>query len=326
MHSITRRCLALCLLAFASATVQAASAPEVSAPEIKVLFEAKDPRAPAAIAALLKAEPDNVEARVLAIRQLMRERKYEAAVDSAEDLVDAADGSALAHLWLGNAYGQRIGQVGLFHKMMLAGKLRSQFEKALQLDPDLLEARSNLVGFHIQAPAAVGGSIDKAKEQVAEIAKRDPARGHYVQAQVLAAEKKLDDAFNAYEAAYKLRPDVADYRMAVGIAYQQAERWEQAFEVFERWTTEDASAAGAWYQLGRTSALSGQKPDQGVAALRRYLQFPADGTLPEAKHAWYRMGQVLVSAGRKAEARQAFQASLKLDPDLADAKAALTRL
>lgn len=326
MYSMTRRCLALCLFTLASVAVQAASTSEVSAPEIKVLFEAKDPRAPAAIANLLKAEPDNVEARVLAIRQLLRERKYEAAVDSAEDLVDAADGSALAHLWLGNAYGSRIGEVGMFSKIALAGKLRGQFEKAIQLDPDLLEARSNLVGFYLQAPAMVGGGIDKAKAQVAEIAKRDPARGHFVQAQVLAAEKKLDEAFKAYEAAYQLRPDVADYRMALGLAYQQAKRWEQAFAVFERWTSEEPSAAGAWYQLGRTSALSGQKTDQGVAALRRYLDFPADGALPEAQHAWYRMGQVLVAAGDKTGARQAFQTSLKLDPKMSDAKAELAKL
>lgn len=321
MYPMIRRCLALCLFTLASAAVQAASAPEA-----KLLFEAKDPRAPDAIAALLKAEPGNIEARVLAIRQLLRERKTKEAVDSAEDLVDDAGNSALAHLWLGNAYGQRVSQVGMFSKIMLAGKLRDQFEQAIELDPDLIEARSNLVGFYLQAPAAVGGGIDKARGQVVEIAKRDPARGHFVQAQVLTAEKKLDDAFKAYEAAYQLRPDVADYRMAVGIAYQQAERWAQAFDVFERWTAEDASAAGAWYQLGRTSALSGQKPGQGAAALRRYLDLPADGTLPEAKHAWYRMGQVLVAAGRKAEARQAFQASLKLDPNMSDAKAELAKL
>lgn len=219
MPSISKQCVAFVVFALASAVAQATTALEV-----KSLFEAKDARAPAAIAALLKAEPGNVEARVLAIRQLLRDGKRKAAVDSAEALVDDSPASAVAHLWLGNAYGQRIGEVGMFSKISLAGKLRGQFEEAIKLDPDFLDARSNLVGFYLQAPSIVGGGIDKAKAQVAEIAKRDPARGHYVRAQVLMAEKKLDEAFNATETAYKLRPDVADYRMAVGIAYQQAER------------------------------------------------------------------------------------------------------
>lgn len=296
------------------------------AAEIGALFEARDPQAPALIAALLKANPDDLDAQLLQIRLLLREGKAEDAVDLAEELVEAKPDSALAHYWLGNAYGNRIGQVGMLSKMMLAGDLRDAYQEAIRLDPELTSARANLVQFYLQAPAAIGGGIDKAKAQQVEIAKRDPARGHFVNAQVLLVEEKPDDALRAYEAAHAAKPEDADYRLALGIAYHGAEQWDRAFELFERWTAEDRTAAGAWYQLGRTSALSGQKHEQGVAAMRHFLTLPADPRNPEAQHAWYRMGQILAAAGRKDEARSAYQSALKLDPKLAEAKAGLAKL
>ena len=39
---------------------------------------------------------------------------------SIEELVEAQPDSAQAQFWLGNAYGNRIGQVGMFSKMLLA--------------------------------------------------------------------------------------------------------------------------------------------------------------------------------------------------------------
>ena len=47
---------------------------------------------------------------------------------------------------------------------------------------------------------------------------------------------------------------------------------------------------------------------------------------PAPKHAHYRLGQVLAQAGRKDEARAAYQTALKLDPKFKDAKDALAAL
>lgn len=312
--------LALALLAVAAPLFAKDAA------EVRALFEARDPQAPALIAALLKAKPDDLDAQLLQIRLLLREGKAEDAVDAAEELVDAQPQSAQAQYWLGNAYGSRIGQVGMLSKMMIAGNLRDAYQEAIRLDPELVDARANLVQFYLQAPSAIGGGVDKAKAQQLEIAKRDTARGHVAQAQILMAEEQPEAALKAYETALALKPKDRELRLTVGIGYQTAERWDAAFALFEQWTAEDAAAAGAWYQLGRTSALSGQKPEQGVAALRHYLTLPADARNPEAQHAWYRMGQILAAAGRKDEARSAYQSALRLDPKHSEAKSELAKL
>ena len=50
-------------------------------------------------------------------------------------------------------------------------------EKAIQLDPDNLDAREGLFQYYTQAPFFVGGSASKAAAQLEEIRRRDVDRG-----------------------------------------------------------------------------------------------------------------------------------------------------
>jgi len=321
MRTMTLGKVCWCLFALTASSAHAATFAEA-----RDWLEQKDARAAAAIASLVKAEPKNADARVLWVRALLQQGKVEEALDAAKDAVKLAPDNPQAQYWLGNAYGQRIGQVGMFSKMLIAPRLRTAFEQAVALDPGLVDARNSLVEFYVQAPSAIGGGIDKAKAQVGQIASRDPALGHAANAKVLFAESKPDEALAAVEAARAARPDVPRYRMDLGLAYQQAKRWEQAFAVFQAWVAEDPNAAGAWYQLGRTAALSGLQADVGIAALQRYLGLPIAPDQPKVEHAWFRLGQVFAHAGRKDEARDAFRKTLAADPGHAEAKAALARL
>jgi tetratricopeptide (TPR) repeat protein len=294
--------------------------------EAREWLDLKDTRAAAAIVALAKAEPKNADVKVLWVRILLQQGEVKKALDVAKDAVDLAPNNAQTHYWLGNAYGNRVGQVGMISKMLIAPKLRSAFEQAVALDPDLVDARNSLVDFYLQAPSAMGGSIDKAKAQVAQIATRDVALGHSANARLLLAEDKPEEALAEMEAAHAGKPEEKRYRLNLGLAYQQAEKWEQAFALFQAWVDEDEGASSAWYQLGRTSALSGLQVDTGIAALQHYLSVPIAAGQPEAQHAWFRLGQVFAYAGRKDEARSAFQKALELDSRHAEAKAALAKL
>ena len=294
--------------------------------EARALLEAKDSRAAAAIEGLAKVQPRNAEAQVLLVRLRLQQGRAEDALDLAEEIVDFAPNDASAHNWLGNAYGSRIGQVGMMSQAMMAPKLRDAFLRAVELDPNLHEARVSLVEFYVQAPAIAGGSVDAARTQAAELARRDPPRGHYARGRIATVEKKPAEAAAAFAAALAARPEHAGYRMNAGLAYQEAQQWEQAISLYEHWVAQDATASGAWYQLGRIAALTGKQPERGIVALKTYLGLPRAPGQPEAKHAWYRLGQVQARTGDTAAARASWQQALKLDPKFADAKAELAKL
>jgi tetratricopeptide (TPR) repeat protein len=302
------------------------SAAAVSPQELKSQLDARDKKALPNAEAYAKANPNNVEAQVLLTRARLQAGKSEAAVSSAEKAAGLAPNNAQAQFWLGNAYGSRIGEVGMLSKMGMAPKLRDAFESAVKLDPNNLEAREALIQFYLQAPAAVGGGKDKAQLQAKEIAKRDPARGHLARAQIQQSEGDNAAALKSYEAAYAARPNDAGLRLALGVGYQQAGRWNDAFKHFRAWTVQDTKAGIAWYQIGRTSALSGQLLEEGINALKMYLGMPHAANEPQNKHAYYRLGQLYAKAGRKNEAKVAFQSALKLDPGYKEVKTELAKL
>jgi cytochrome c-type biogenesis protein CcmH/NrfG len=312
-------CLMLFVLGLSSAFAMTVS-------DVKLKLEARDKSTLPSAEALVKAEPKNAEAWILLTRARLHANKAEDGIESAEKAVELAPKNSQAYFWLGNAYGLRIGQVGMFSKMSMAPKLRDAFEATVKLDPNNLEAREALLQFYLQAPSAMGGGKDKANVQVVEIAKRDAARGHLARAQVFMSEKNTTAALKSYEAAYAAKPSDKNIRLAVGIGYQMAERWSESFKHFRAWIAQDEKAGPAWYQIGRTSALSGLQVEEGIAALQKYIGMPHASNEPQNKNAYHRLGQIYAKAGKKAEAKAALQAALKIDPKFSDAKTELGKL
>lgn len=295
-------------------------------PEVQALVEARSPSALKAAEALAKATPKDAGAWIALTRARLQAGKVEAAIESGEQAAELAPKNAQAFHWLGNAYGTRIGQVGMLSKMTMAPKLRDAFEQAVALDPALVDARSALVLFYLQAPSAIGGGIDKARAQAAAIAKYDRAKGYLAQAQIAGHEKKPDQMIKAYESAVALKPGDEGMRLNLILVYQQEKRWVDAYNAIRKWSTEHPNAPRPKYQLGRMASLSGQYLQEGEAALRAYLKLPHGKDEPANEHAYYRLGLVLAKAGRKEEARANLQAALKIDPKFKEAKAALAEL
>jgi tetratricopeptide (TPR) repeat protein len=312
------------LLAFALAIALPAHAESLAVVQAQV--DARAPGALAAAEAFAKANARSAPAWIVLARARLQAGQAEAAVAAADKATQLAPTDAQAFRWLGNAYGQRIGQVGMFGKLSMAPKLRDAFERAVALDGDLLEARFALVEFYMMAPGAIGGGVDKARAQAAQIGKRDAAQGELAQASIALHEEHPDEAARHYAAALAAKPDDRKVRLAVAVGYQQMERWDDAFRVLRAWTAEPSAPAIAWYQFGRAAALSGRSLDEGAAALEKFLSMPRVADDPEPKNALYRLGQIQARAGRKPQARAAFDRALAIDPKYTDARTERAKL
>ena len=304
-----------------------------NAADIESLLKVRDPGALAKAQAFVEANEANARAWVLLARAQLQKGEADEAVESAEQAVELAPNDAQAQFWLGNSLGARIGQVNMLRKMAMAPDLRDAFEAAVRLDGSLLDARSALIQFYLQAPGAMGGGVEKAQAQVVEIAKRNPARGHLAEATIQrahfednAAAMRAIDA--AVAAAPALPADDIDTRVMVGNSLVALERYADARTFYLAWAGAQSRQAAPHYQLGRLAAISGQFLDEGGAGLKRYL----DGGLtrgdndPRDTAAWWRLGQIQAKQGDKATARASFQTALRLDPDNAEAKKSLDAL
>jgi len=261
--------------------------------DAQALFQSKRyAEARTAFEAVAAAEPDNAAAAYhLGLLDLMRD-DAEAAVQWLEKATALAPTSAPYEVSLGDAYGVLAQKAGLLSKPGFARKCRAAYEKAVTLDPRSVDAHLSLFRFYRQAPAIIGGGLDKARTEAQALQKLDDLQGTLALVEVDSAEKNFDEAFSLLAALRQRHPD----------------------------------AALAAYQLGRLAVVSGRHLAEGEAGFKEYLQHtPADGEPPLWAAHW-RLGLLYERKGDAAGARAEYQAGLKLNPTQPQLVEALQRV
>jgi tetratricopeptide (TPR) repeat protein len=269
-----------------------AIAPEKLSAIREQIRERKLVEANAAARALLVTNPSEPEAYGLLGSVQIAEGDPDSAIPEFEKAVELAPNSSELWRQLGDAYGFAAQKAGMLSKISLARKCRAAYERAVELDPGNLAARSSLMTYYQSAPGVMGGGLDKAFAQAAEIKARDLDRGRVAYATLYAADHRYAEAFDELEEVLRANPD--SYR--------------------------------AWFQLGRLSALSGDRVDRGMELLRKCLAVepPAGAQGHDVVH--WRLGNLWERRGNKKAARAEYDAALKVNPNFEQAKESLKTL
>jgi len=249
------------------------------------------------------------------------------AIEYFEKAVALQPNDARYHYQLGGAYGQSAANAGMFSAMSIAGKAKSEFQRAIEIDPNFLPARMMLVEFNVSAPALLGGSEEAAIQQATEIRKRDAIEGHRAFARIDVAAKKLDLARNEYVAMLKEQPSSARAHYLYGVYLMLTEKnYKAASDELESAVKLDASYMPSFFQIGHVAALSGANLTHGEEALKKYLAYLPKEDEPSIARAYFWLGGIYEKEGRKADAKASYAASLKINPNQKDADEALKRV
>jgi len=208
----------------------------------------------------------------------------------------------------------------------LARKTKAAWERAIELDSDNLDARSDLIQYYVQAPGFLGGSTTKAHEQAEEIRKRNPLRGNLELGALFYREKKLADAEKAYLAAAKEKSDRHVGEYSLGVFYQNTGAFEKAFDLFESMIAASPAEVGALFQIGKTGAMSGQRLDRAEEALEAYLRTTPGRNDPSLAAAHWRLGMVHEKRQDRQRAKTEYETALRLDPTFKQATESLRKL
>lgn len=249
------------------------------------------------------------------------------AVDWFEKAIKAEENSALYHLWLGNALGDEAQHANKLRQPFLARRVKSEFERAVALDPSSIDARKGLIQFYSVAPGIMGGSMERAKAEAAEIGKLNAMRGHLEMGALFDREKKVTAAESSYKAAVDASPDSVLGYYGLGAFYQRQSRWDDAFAIYERLIQMKPAEVVAHYQYGRTAALSGKNLERGERELKSLLDEPPKDFSPVSVAATnLRLGNIYEKQGKTDLARSAYEQAVKLNPKNEDARKALAAL
>ncbi|MGZ4778496.1 MAG: DUF4386 family protein [Thermoanaerobaculia bacterium] len=243
------------------------------------------------------------------------------------DAVALRPGVAEYHAQLGDSYEAMALPAGMFERMSLIGKAKAEWDRAVEIDPGCIPARQSLVEFYILAPAIMGGSESTARQQAAEIAKRDAIDGHRAYARIDTAINRPDLARNEYAEMLKTDGRSARAHYWHGVYLLLTEKnYGAANAEFESAIQLDPTSMPAYFQIGHAAALGGQSLVHGEESLKKYLTYQPKDDEPSIARAHYWLGKIYEQQNRQAEAQASYAASLTINPNQKDVEAARQRL
>ncbi len=118
-------------------------------------------------------DPDNLELLGEAYVGL---KDFKKAIDVLDRAAGIAPARSMVQVWLGRAWGYRA-EGNKLMAFSWARKAKEAFEKAVALDGRNIDALDDLFEYYVNAPAIVGGGLDKAEQVAKKIAQIDPDKG-----------------------------------------------------------------------------------------------------------------------------------------------------
>ena len=270
------------------------------------------------------SDPAYAEARYYLGRIAFDQEEYDDAWDYFKDATKADDTQAKYFTWIGNSVGTMAQSAGKLRQATLAPKIKNAYKKAAELDPKDMDAQWGLVQFYTQAPGFMGGSYEKAEVAARAILEVNKAEGHDALATVYMSKDEPEKAEKEYLAACEIEPQRLG---SLGVFYQNQAWYNKAFDTFQKAFGKYPENMSLLYQVGRTSALSGTRPELGIESLERYIkETESDKAAPSHAAAKMRMAMIYEKQGDKAKAKGLYEASLKEDPNMELAKKGLKRV
>lgn len=262
-------------------------------------------------AARLAQDPANAEALIARSEAILNSgapARIEEAVKLGQQCVAAHPQASDCHLAHGNALGAKAMSNGIMSALSYAGTIRDEFKRAVELDPQNMEARFSLMQYYLQAPGIVGGGTGKAQALAAQTAAIHPEGGKLMQARLDAADDKLAKAEAAVlamptSANEAIADDQRDLLISLANKYRNDKQYADAERVLREAQKRFPDSDAAIYGLARLHQEQG-KHREAIAGMEQ-----ANAMNPQAS-AYYRIGLSQQALGEKAKAAAAYEKAL----------------
>jgi len=296
------------------------------AADSKLLAEGHVDDAIASLQHKIGASPNDAESFNLLCRAYYSLSDWDKSVPSCEKAVALDPANAQYHLWLGRSYGEKAEHSGLLAAARLAKKVRNEFETAVRLDPNDVEARADLAEFYMEAPAIMGGGRDKAEAQAQQLANTDPVKAGWLKGRL--AEKYRDQfsAENEYRAAIQASHGAAGAWLNLASFYRRVSRLDAMEDAIGHASAAPLNQPQVLIECAQMLLRSNRNLPEATELLRRYLTSSPNVEAAPAFQAHYLLGTALEQQGNKPAAALEYRASLSLARSFTLAQSALERL
>ena len=258
------------------------------------------------------------EAQNLACRVHLTLQQWDQAARECENAVRLDPQNSNDHLWLGRALGEKASRASFMSAYSLAKRVRMEFEAAVQLNPRNADALADLGEFYQQAPAIVGGGMEKAQGVAAQLDKVDSAGAHQLRARIAEAGKDNAAAEREFKLAIAAAAHPALQWATLAGFYRRRQRWQEMESALHNCLAaaeKDRHAAVAYYDAAGLLIESNRDPALAARMLESYLAGPLKSEEAPAFEAHLRLARLKKQLGDTAGAQGELSAALALAHD-----------
>jgi len=312
-------CFALIFLVTLASPARAADSPQ------QLLAQGRVDDAIQALQSQINRTPTDAESYNLLCRAYFMLEEWDRGISACERSVSLQPASSFYHLWLARTLGEKADKVNFFSAAGLAKKVHSEFERAVQLDPQSWAARTDLAEFDLEAPGIVGGGKDKARAQAESLASLNPPMANYVRGRIAEKNKDAVSAEREYRAAIDASQGGAHAWLNLALFYKHANRFDEMEQTLRTMQTRPMDRPESLMDGGAILLGTGRDPALAVQLLRQYLSGATVEEGPVFK-AHLMLGQLLEKQGDGKAAAGEYHAALALAHTFVSAQEALKRV
>jgi tetratricopeptide (TPR) repeat protein len=268
---------------------------------------------------------NDAESWHLLSKAYMALERWDDSVKAAEKASALEPNNSDYHLWLGRAYGNKAENSPFWTAWGMAKKVRMEFEKAVAINANNVDARSDLAEFYIEAPSMLGGGKDKAAAEADRIAAHNESAAHWVRGYLAEKNKDNGTAEREYIAAVEASGSQAGRWLDLASFYRRTGQQAQMETAVNKGVAAEKKSEETLYDAASILFRAGGNFTLATRLLRNYLKGPTSDEAPAFK-AHYLLGEILEKQGDKAGAAVEYQSSVELAHDFQDAQVALKRV
>jgi tetratricopeptide (TPR) repeat protein len=287
-----------------------------------LLKQGRVDEATTALNQVLTADSNDARAHQLLCRVYYAQDIADPAVRECEQATQLDSSNSDYQMWLGRAYGLKASQTNMLSAFTLAKKVHLAFEKAIQLNPANVTAMDDLGHYYVDAPAIVGGGLDKAQALAQKLMARSPAKGHRLLAMIAAKNKDMATAESEFKAAVAAGKTPEAW-VDLGLFYQQQSQYEKAVAALQSSVEANRTKNASLVDAASILTDMHRQLDLAERLLRDYLASSAKSEDAPAFKVHEQLGDLLKTRGDSSAARREYMAAAALASNYGPARKAV---
>lgn len=176
----------------------------------------------------------------------------------------------------GDIYCGQAQKSSIFTALKLAKTCIAQYDAAVDLAPDNIDALVSAAKFHLNAPSIVGGSTKRGNELLNRLSHLSTEDADIIRLPLVEKEKGVDSALALADELSKKGFRSAENQYQIAHYYKEKKLYTKAQPLFEPLLTWKETPKNKWFvndswlQLGEIFLIEGKNPAQSVKLIENY--------------------------------------------------------